>query len=190
MLKRLTYILFTFILSNPITAFGQRDTIIHYSNYIIYISNQLARTDTLNYVDQNVLRQGKWIEYYSSYSQTKSMKSVKYKGSDSLWTHGWIFNDVGGKKYEYRIKTCGYYIDNKKQGLWTNSIYKNDINKELFYIDDMLQSPVTFYMDKRLWAVATYDKKKSKWLVKFFSKDGVKYTTSYLDNINFLMEAL
>ncbi|MFA7379958.1 MAG: hypothetical protein WC150_05815 [Bacteroidia bacterium] len=117
------------------------------------------------------------------------MRSVKYKGSDSLWTHGWIFEDVGDPKYEFRIKICGYYIDGKKQGVWTNSLRKTNINKELFYIDDILQSPVIFYKDNRIGALATFDIKKQKWQVKSFNDGGLKYYTSYHDNLTFFMEA-
>lgn len=86
------------------TAFSQK---VNYKSYDIHLG------DTINRIDKNGLKQGRWIFY----------------GRDKRgWTHR-LFNSK-------QIVEDGFYVDGKKNKVWKTYHHTNKLKSEVNYIDD------------------------------------------------------
>lgn len=170
----------------PLNLYGQRDTLVHKDKYVIYITDTLRSLDTLNRVDKMGFKQGLWIEYDSSqyYSCLTRMDCVYKNGKyDHVCT-----TQKSGPFLFYDIKWKGYYIDNKKQGLWVDSYTHQDSRKELFYKDGMLQSPVLYYLRGHLDAYAEYNDLQKHWRIIRYDEFGNIAIEFTHENIQFILD--
>lgn len=176
------HILLLLLITTTLSSFGQYDKIIYKKTYLILFSEKYKTIDSLNYTDKEGLKQGKWIEYDSTLVKSMSMSSYKLYGQDSSVSHGY-HHTVLDSFFTYNVKLCGNYFNNKKEGLWTNTLRKTEVTKELFYSKGKLLSPVLFFRGMKPHSIASYDTKKEKWLIEFFQPDLKTNASYYVDNI-------
>ena len=123
---------------------GQIDSIIKRDNYIILISGY--NLDTINRVDNQGKKQGKWIEYIEATFQTHDTSPT---GKD------------GQKRVEYIVNYSGNYLNNKREGLWIN--FDGRVRQEFFYSADSLQTPIIIFVNGRLNSKITFDYKLKRY---------------------------
>ncbi len=141
--------------------------------------------DTLNRIDKDGLRQGTWIEYDSAqyYSVSTDMNCIKDNGK----YYHICSNDTSGPFLHYNIRWKGQYVNDFKQGLWTDSYTFENSRKELFYKEGILQSPVLYFLRGHLDTYAEYDEIGQVWKVRRFDDYGNAIMNFKSADIDFIL---
>lgn len=124
------------------------DTLIHFPSFSIRFNQTYPSVaDTFNRIDRSGNRQGKWIEYDSSLSYM--IRSSRPAPQDTQTITYW----------SYRTLWSGYYLDNKKQGMWTNPYGLDGQEINLHYRDGKIQFPIIQPLRDDYLNVITYSRK-------------------------------
>ncbi len=128
-----------FVLFKTVFANGQ-DTVVVYSDYVVY------KGDTLNRLDTNGKKTGIWLTLRTDSTYT----TTKIDHPPSIYT--------SPTRPIYRAIAKGQYLNGQRQGKWTfgNNDFK-EIHSEVNYKDDKLLSPILFFTTGyQMWLKAEY----------------------------------
>lgn len=122
--------------------------LLHIILTFIFLADLKGQSDTTNRVDKNGKKQGYWVHYFNGNKKTCA---------DST-----------------RKKADGFYMDNKKQGKWTEYYCSGKIKGNISYADDNYNGPFKFYNEKgTLVEEGTMQNKKVIGYYKRFDQDGL-----------------
>jgi hypothetical protein len=179
-------IIFILFITNASNSFCEEYAYItSYDNYITYRTLSSSIFDTLNRIDENGLKQGKWIEYDSTMIQNCNLQINCHREIDTSYSH--TFKEICTDWFRvYIVKWSGLYINNKKQGIWINSYLNHNSNLYVFYLNGIIQSPIHEYLRGFLYRCYIFDKKRKRIKCKLFDEHGrvyYEFFVAHLDKI-------